>query len=557
MRRSPRCQPRLPRRRALFVAVGLGMLGMGLGSAIALPADDSPGPPPSDYCTTQPKTKPPVTHRQPAASLTSSARHVVLTAGHATTVRLGMVQPAQELDTFFLEDNGTKSEFTHCAFQGALLWALPQLATKRNLQVGLGNFGDYAAYDQADSEGGFTFAPSTGGQKVYLLDSPIRRPDATFFADVRNLGNAWNYGWNATTGDQADLEAVYQAVTGAGRIIAPAFPDNIPAGGSADFHSDAYRVVVLLAAHWFHTAARNPGYPGASSASVVDTLRAHDVHVAGVWMDNSRNKENNGAEQYDGLADIRSLVEGGGTRTGSPLQCGTDHPTDPAGGLPLCVFLSASDDPGVSARVKNAPGQFGPILRNLVLSLSNPQRISVEVLHGSNVVAGVVGGQRAGVDILRSHSLQASVTVKCPVKLAGHAVPVELGEFIAGQLRATTSFSVTCRRIPPVVHAGREGVVFGAADVPPAAAGEPPVPQMQPQPQAQTQPQPQPQPQPQQVPQGAVAAGFGEEFQMSPEFARVPGGSSNGDATWFGVLAMSALAGAAVRWRSRTQVSHI
>jgi hypothetical protein len=218
----------------------------------------------------------------------------------------------------------------------------------------------------------------------------------------------------------------------------------------------------------------------------------------------------------------------------------------PAGGLPLCVFLAPGDsDPngGNSA----SPYQLGPMMRNLVESLANPQPVSVHVISGANVVTRVVGGARRDVNILLPHVFQSAITVHCSGRDAGHTVPVRLGELVAGRPSAATAFTVTCHapaKSPPPVAAAVP-FIFGPSD-PPAKAlvvthappNPAPAPQIQPQPLAQ------------QVPQGAAAAGFSEQPDMVAEYATTSGRTPDADRLLFGLLAMSALGAAAVRWRS-------
>lgn len=536
---TPRLRPR-----AALLAMAVSVLGLGLVSAAAQPALDDPpsGTPSSNNCAHMPSTKPPVVPTKAAASLTPSKRHLVLDPGQSATVRVGIVQPAQELDAFFLEDNGTKSEFTHCAFQGGLLWATSRLARDRNVRVGLGNFGDYAGFESLPTTD-VSVNTNTG---VYYLDSSIRRPDRDFFTDVMYLGSAWEGPWHATSGNQAALEAVYQAAAGAGQVVAPGDVDNIPAGAGADFHDGAFRVAVVVAGMWFNTPTRTKGYPGASFATAEATLRDNGVNVAGVWLDNENNKEGSGAEPYDGFADLRTLVTDTGSRTSTSLNCGPHRPRVPAGGLPLCVFLAPGDsDPegGSSA----APAQLGPMMRNLVESFANPQPVSMQVLGGANVVTRVVGAARRGVNILLPHVFDAAVTVHCAGHALGHTVPVQLGEFVAGQPNAASTVTVTCRKPPkhaPPPVADSVIAVFGPSD-PPAKAllithappNPAPAPQIQPQPLAQ------------QVPQGAVAAGLSEQPDLVAQTASVSGRTPDADRLWFGLMAMSALGAGAVRWR--------
>lgn len=533
----------------LLLAMAMSVLGFGLVSAGAQPALDDPPPsgtPSTDSCTHMPSTKPPVVSTQPTASLTPGTGHLTLNPGQSATVPVSIVQPAQELDAFFLEDNGTKSEFTHCAFQGGLLWATSRLAKERNVRVGLGNFGDYTGFELLPS-GSTGFDEAQGSSGVYYLDSPIQRPGRDFFTDVMYLGSAWRGTWHATSGDQAALEAVYQAATGAGHVIAPGDVDNIPAGAGADFRDGAFRVAVVLAGQWFDTPTRTRGYPGASFATAEAALRDHGVNVAGVWLDNENNKEANGGAQYDGFADLRTLVTDTGSRTSTSLNCGPHRPAVPAGGLPLCVFLAPGDgDPegGNSA----APSQLGPMMRNLVESFGNPQPVSMQVLGGTKVVTRVVGAARRGVNILLPHVFDAAVTVRCDGHAIGHTVPVQLGEVVAGQPRAASTFTVTCRKPPrhaPPPVADSVIAIFGPAD-PPAKAllithappNPAPAPQIQPQPLAQ------------QVPQGAVAAGLSEQPDLVAQTASVSGRTPDADRLWFGLMAMSALGAGAVRWRS-------
>ena len=213
----------------------------------------------------------------------------------------------------------------------------------------------------------------------------------------------------------------------------------------------------------------------------------------------------------------------------------------------MCVFIPPADmnsDIGGSGD----PAQVGPTLRNLVDSFANPQPVEVSTFAGSRAITRIIGARHARVDILLPHTYDAAVTVHCPARLAGHRFPLKFSESVAGERRADTALYVTCRPIPPVHHSLAPEPPAAVAIAAVGAAGQPPNPP--------TQPNPMPQAQPQPASQSALAAGTSEEPELSTEVATISGREPV-DPTdlWFATMAMTALAGASYRWRTRSQSS--
>lgn len=518
----------------------------------------TPGPPPTPDCSPPPHATPPTIPRPVPADLSPSARALALPAGGSTTLSYQFVQQAQELDVFFLEDNGPKSEFSHCAFQSGAMWAVGKLATERTLAVGLGNFGDYTGYSSAQQigagggGGGIYSVPSTT-TGVYFLDSPIGRPDSAFYNAITDLGSAWEGGWNAAAGDQADLAALYQAVTGVGQVVHPGDPDNIPAGLSAGFHQGAFPVVMLVAGMWFDSPSRTAGYPGPHFGQVESALRARGVQVTGVWVDNSANKESSTPNYaaYNGLADLTGVIWASGARSVIPVGCGGGLPGS-SGGAPVCVYEPTTNPaPGGTS----SPLSMGPQLLGLLTGLADPQPVSLAVLSGAAAVVGIAPRVRAGVDVLLPHTVSFAVTLRCPARPAGpvgQTIPIELGGQVGAQVQATAQLELTCDPVPPPPPPAQQvsrpvpaGLVpFNPpAQLPAAEPGTNPVPNPAQAPQAQTQPASQANPQP------GIAAAEAEQLQYAEEYAATGSSPAPPLALWCGVLAVVSIICGGLRWR--------
>jgi hypothetical protein len=414
---------------------------------------------------------------------------VSLRPGTKRAVPVSLHLPPQQLDVYFIADMGPKSLFTYCPTKHGQAFAVAELMKTRNIRAGIGEFGDYPSGTNPQES---LFVPLSG-DFVYGRDRRIGLPDKRFFEAVQHQRNINQNG--APSGDGAALEATYQAVTGAGRLVDPVggkrSPYDIAKGLVAGFDPRAVPVVVLMTGQRFSTLDRRPGYLGADFATTKLALRNSGATFLGIWMDNARNKE--AGLEPSGHPDLVELAKASGAYSTKELDCQDDQYVDVHRG-----------DPMVCDYVAPAEGQFashdltlGYEITRMLASLEHRAPVEVGPLYPNDPsVVDVTPRVYPSVELLRGADLDYGVTFRCGLAMAGRSRTVTLAARVGGKVVTTADVVVSC----PIAPAPPPHLVAIAPPIPPLPVPNP-IPHPQPGPGPAANPAPNPAPNPGQAPQ--------------------------------------------------------
>jgi hypothetical protein len=421
--------------------------------------------------------------------LDPSQSQLMLAAGQSKTVSYTFVQPPRELDVFFTDDSGPRSEFSGCPFKVGVVAALNAVVRERNIRAGLADFGDYPGntdFPAVDAP----FYSSNASDYPYELDRIIGGVDQNLYNRVARQPISGEAG---PAGDQSDLAALYQAATGAGQIVGvPAAPTfRLEGGLQASFSPTAYKVILHVAGKFFNDPDRTSGYPGPKWAVVSKALRSLGIHQEGIWVNNRLNKQDGtGFDYKDGHVDLNDMAKQTGAISPKTIDCNGDGVNDVVQGGPLvCVYIAPAEGDGFS----HDP-TMGMEMRRLIEALIDPQPISLKPVVGASAVARITPPAYRGVDDLLGHVLHYDVTYRCGPHEIGQSHPVTLDAMVGSEVWATSNTQLTCGMpiAPAVPH-------VAALPLPPPPVGPNPIPNPGPNP--GVNPAPNPAPNPAQAPQ--------------------------------------------------------
>ena len=429
----------------------------------------------------QPKTWKPST-------LAPNAQRIVLANGQKQTVHYQLHVMPRQMAVFYLDDNGSKSEFSQCPFDVGSLIASSALAQARNYAPGLGSFGDYSTSSNGTID--------TSGAGLYYRYVDIDPTLKAFFQHASNLGGDWGAGTeDHTQGDRGALGAMFQAATGAGQDLLPPGPSSgdVPGGMQATFGPDAYRVIMLVDGDYFNDPSRGVGYPGPSIATVQSLLRKQEIHQAGIWVDNSQNKQNNGGESYDGRVDMTSMAHNTDALSAKNIDCQAQGAIDVHVGDPLvCTFFASAED--ISKIGTDRDPTMGFEMTKLLLAMRDPEPVRLEAATSPQNVSAIAPAAYNDVDYLLPQDRGFDVTYSCNSTDLGALHTVTLNAHVGRWTVATATADVVCGA--PPLHQPRP-----AAFLPPLPPAPVTVPNPGPAPNLGPNIAPNPAPNPQQVPQ--------------------------------------------------------
>ncbi len=463
--------------------------------------------------------------------LDPATSQIVLAPGQTRTVSYTFVQPPRELDVFFDEDVGPRSEFSHCPFKFGLVAALDAIVKERNIRAGLADFSDYPG--NSDIPAVDAAAGGTGsGDFAYRLQRVVGGVDQDLYNRVARQTTYFDNG--GTSGDGSDLAALYQAATGAGQVVGlPVAPSyRIPGGLQASFLPMAYKVVFHVAGKYFNDPDRSAGYPGPAWSQVTRTLNSLGIHQEGIWVNNRLNKEDpNGSDAYDGHADLNTMAKQTGAISPTTFDCNGDGVVDVVQGGPLvCVYIAPAE-----GDFQSRDATMGLEMRRLIEALVDRQPISVAPILGASAVARITPPRYSGVDALLGHVLHYDVTYRCGPNEIDQTHPITLAAIVGTEQWATANTELTCGTpVAPVIHQAaalpppppppatqpipNPGVNPGVNPAPNPAPNPAQAPQAQPQPIAHLAAVPAPQEQPQLALQDA-----GRDLQANEPMSALPG----------------------------------
>ena len=137
----------------------------------------------------------------------------------------------------------------------------------KNVQTGVATFSDFpiSPYGSASS-----------GDYAYMLNQPLTADSAAAIAAINGI--SLHYG---ADGPESQLEALYQAATGAGRTVA-GHPGADIAPSSVGWRSGSFPIIFLATDAGFHNSDFEIGYPGAERTQTLSELTSRGIRIYGL-----------------------------------------------------------------------------------------------------------------------------------------------------------------------------------------------------------------------------------------------------------------------------------
>jgi hypothetical protein len=238
---------------------------------------------------------------------------------------------------------------------------------------------------------------------------------------------------------EAGTTAIMQSIIGSG------VPGWVPPGQEAGFRPNATKVIVLITDAPMHLHAPYP-----SLATTIDTLRAYDVKLVGISINDGIN---------DAAADLRLLSAG--SRTEAPpggLACGAHGRTDVAAGAPMVCSV-----PITGAGIARLAGPVARLIEEVVA----PGLLSVRLHTERPALAAISGASREHANLHAKSQLPVDVVFSCPASAAGTRTSINLAGAIGATTVAHTSVVLRCLPVPASIPPTVPLVVAAAAAPPP------------------------------------------------------------------------------------------
>ncbi|MDQ1712847.1 MAG: hypothetical protein QOE45_2297 [Frankiaceae bacterium] len=388
-----------------------------------------PAPPPVDVELEERKPVRPVPVIRPANPV------IALAPNERRTVPFTVTLPPAPtpLDVFFMTDStGSMAEAIGSVQESVQQIVDDLTATGIDLHFGVGDFRDY---------------PETPGNDPNMYPFKNRRVAGPVNAELADALQSIRTGGGTTDGDDAALEAIYQATTGEGRKDPLVTRGTMfQAGQDAKFRKDALKVILVASDDEMRNGFPNPtrpDYPGPTIQQVIAAAKARDVHVVGIAVKTS---SASAAKQMEQIAT--------GTDTVAPpggVDCdGDDVPDLPAGAPLVCGF-----DPG-------ADGSIAPAFISLLGGIRDYQPVAVRVTGDTDVVRSLADTAYGDLDVKQPHTFDVPVEVRCDPPRFGTESTMRVALDVRGGEVVSTGATIRC--------AGPPGVPLPAA----ALQNEPP-----------------------------------------------------------------------------------
>jgi hypothetical protein len=266
----------------------------------------------------------------------------------------------------------------------------------------------------------------------------------------------------------AQLEALWQTATGAGKDVWPAGPSSrdVPPGQQVDFRLKALRVVI-------HVGDEPFGREGAQSDqdnnvtrpenelakpeipefdAVAQALRENDIKQLGLSLYPDATKD-----LREMAAETNALAPRGG------VDCDRDGVVEIAAGDPLVCVLRPDEIEDVN---------MAPAIISLVEAVRTKSSVALNASGKNDEVVQAINPDRYNSVLLQAdNTLDFDVVYKCPRSLEGETLEIELrAQGIIGE-RPVARTSVVCARIkpkdePPVIPFRLEHVLSVAPLIP-------------------------------------------------------------------------------------------
>ena len=277
----------------------------------------APPPPPVDVTV-----RPPVLPPPPKPGLRPGGTVITLKPGEKRRVPYDLVLPPTPtpLDVYFMTDSTGSMRDAIAAVQEGVQDIVDDLTRAGiDLHFGVADFRDYPQTPAGDDA---TY-PYRRRREVGPIDEDL----AEALESISTGGG---------NGDDSALEAIYQAVTGAGRTGVTA---SIPPGLGAQFRRDALKVVLVASDDEMREpSATEPWNAGPSKQTVIDTLVRNDVEVVGIRVSSGPGGGNPGPQMVELAEGAGSVAPAGG------VDCdGDGEPDIEEGGALVCDFAGGND----------------------------------------------------------------------------------------------------------------------------------------------------------------------------------------------------------------------
>ncbi|HEX8004082.1 MAG TPA: hypothetical protein VF519_15445 [Mycobacteriales bacterium] len=404
---------------------------------------------------------------------------VTLRPGERRRVGYDLVLPPAPtpLDLYFMTDSTGSMRGAIAAVQEGVQDIVDELtAAGINLHLGVAEFRDYPP---APEDGTKAPTEQTYPYKRHRAVGPVDDDLADALENIRTGGGY---------GDDSALEAIYQAVTGAGRDGVTA---DIAPGQGAQFRPDALKVVLVASDEEMRVPSpAEPWNAGPSMDAAVAALNAHGVEFVGIRVDT---RSGNPRPQMEEIAGRTGSVapEGG-------VDCDGDDEPDIDAGDPLVCDFSSSD------------GSIAPAFINMLRGLKDLADVHVGVRGPRDVVRHLGEGTFEGVNVKAFNTFPVPVEYACTPARYGTDTPVTIAGELRGSTLVSTTATVRCLA-PPKVAPVVPPVIPRPPPRPLRAAAVPPPPPPQPNPNVNPNPNPNPQAQ--------GNAGFASQEEQQSELA--------------------------------------
>lgn len=440
----------------------------------SIPNDYSIPPPPKRDIVVKRRLPPP----PGKPSLEPAGGVVTLRPGERRRVGYDLVLPPAPtpLDVYFMTDSTGSMRDAIGAVQDGVQDIVDDLtAAGIDLHFGVADFRDYPQTPNGDEgvEGTYPY-------KRHRAVGPVN-------GDLGDaLGSITTGGGN---GDDSALEAVYQAVTGAGRDGVTA---DIAPGQGAEFRADALKVVLVASDDEMREpAVTEPWNAGPSMDTVIDTLNEHGVEVVGIRVDSGAGGGNPRAQMEELARGAGSLAPEGG------IDCDGDDEPDLDEGDPLVCDFSSSDE------------SIAPAFINMLRGLKDFADVHVGVRGPRDVVRHLGDTTFEHVNVKALNSFDVPVEYACTPPRYGTDTPVTISGVLRGETLVSGTATIRC--LAPVVAPVIPPVIPREPPRPPRAVAAPPPPPPQPNPNMNPNPNPNPQAQG----QGGMATQEDQQQQLA------------------------------------------
>ncbi|HEX2057291.1 MAG TPA: vWA domain-containing protein [Actinomycetota bacterium] len=402
-----------------------------------------------------PGLSPPEAARPPAPPALGPPRaKVKMKTGATRTVdyRLKLSEKTTKLDLFFLLDTSDTMSGT---IQG-LIYSVSGIISRLNASGLDAQFGIGVSRAYTDTAVPRPPCRSEDEQNCERNFIYRRLVDLSDFSNADQLREALA-SLRAEAGGRFDsqLGALYQIATGAGQDDAPPGmqESDVPPGLDATFRTggDTLRLVFVATDEPFATGdegARDPTQvsdfgritpPDIPSFDEVEAaFEAIDAKVLGLAIgpnpESDKDPTGGGPTPHEDMEEI--ALRTGALAPDGGVDCDADGVADLAAGEPLVCSVRRHN----VAEGKNLAASIEALVR----AERGTTDVELEVVRGEDVVAGVTPPVHSGVVLQQPNLLDYEVTYRCPHRLRGETVTVELAATTPLRTLDSVTTTVTC-----------------------------------------------------------------------------------------------------------------